>query len=134
MNQLSQYLVDQILLEEEAPKITALYGGGFKPPTKGHFEVAQKILEEYPEIDELKILVGPKKRGGVTQSDSILIWETYKKHLPFKVSIEPITKPPIGFIYSYSKENPNESVYWILGEREGLIDKHDFSVFKPVDF
>ena len=23
-----------------------LYGGGFKPPTKGHFEVVQKIINE----------------------------------------------------------------------------------------
>ena len=34
-------------------KVLAAYGGGFKPPTAGHFLVVKKALEENPEIDEL---------------------------------------------------------------------------------
>ena len=41
---LTEDQIKQIL--NEANKVTALYGGGFKPPTKGHFEVVEKALKE----------------------------------------------------------------------------------------
>ena len=44
------------LLEQES-KVTALYGGGFKPPTKGHFEVVKQALEQHPEIDKFYVVV-----------------------------------------------------------------------------
>jgi hypothetical protein len=48
MNRLSKYLLIGLL--EQESKIVALYGGGFKPPTKGHFEVVKKTLEDHPKI------------------------------------------------------------------------------------
>ena len=30
-------------------KVIAAYGGGFKPPTKGHFEIVKNALNEFPE-------------------------------------------------------------------------------------
>ena len=33
-------------------RVLAAYGGGFKPPTRGHFKIVQKALNEFPEIDE----------------------------------------------------------------------------------
>jgi hypothetical protein len=29
------------------------------------------------------------------------------------------TKPPIGAVYSYAKNNPEDTIYWILGARDG---------------
>ena len=72
MNQLTHFLIKELLDET---KTVALYGGGFKPPTKGHFNVAQKILSEYPEIDELIIFVGGGVRDGISQQDSLNIWD-----------------------------------------------------------
>ena len=37
------------LLEEEK-KVVAVYGGGFKPPTAGHFEVVDQALKEKLEL------------------------------------------------------------------------------------
>ena len=54
MNQLTKFLVDGILNEGEQ-KILAAYGGGFKPPTSGHFEVVKQALKDNPEIDEFII-------------------------------------------------------------------------------
>ena len=34
------------LLPEEEKKVVAVYGGGFKPPTKGHFQVVKQAIEE----------------------------------------------------------------------------------------
>ena len=98
--------------------VTAVYGGGFKPPTKGHLEVVQKALSDFPEIDKFIIYVGQGERNGITQSESILIWEIYKKYLPSKVEIQP-SKAPIGDIFRYAKNNPEEIVYFIIGAREG---------------
>ena len=42
-------LVDELikgLLPEEKQITTAVYAGGFKPPTSGHFEVVKKHLKK----------------------------------------------------------------------------------------
>ncbi len=103
-------------------KVIAAYGGGFKPPTKGHLEVVKKALESLPEIDEFIIYVGSKERNGVSQIEAILIWDIFKKYLPMKVKIEP-AKSPIGDIVRLGKNNPEDEVYFIIGGREGRDDE-----------
>ena len=119
MNHLTRSLLEGLL--EEDKKIVALYGGGFKPPIGGHFEVVEEALKQYPEIDELIILVGGGERNGISQAEAILIWEIYQDYLPPKVKIQP-SKMPIGDIYSFAKNNPQDIVYWIIGRREGADD------------
>lgn len=121
MNQLTRFLLKETLGEQ---KIIAIYGGGFKPPHKGHFNVVKQILEQFPEIDELKIFVGSGVRDGLTQEESLKIWEIYKPYLSNKVSIEP-TQSPIKSILDYSKEHPDEKVFWILGARD--CEESDFN-------
>jgi hypothetical protein len=119
MNHLTRSLLEGLL--EEDKKIVALYGGGFKPPIGGHFEVVEEALKQYPEIDELIILVGGGERNGISQAEAILIWEIYQDYLPPKVKIQP-SKMPIGDIYSFAKNNPQDIIYWIIGRREGADD------------
>ena len=118
MNELTKFLLKELLDE---PKIVAIYGGGFKPPTKGHFNVAEQTLEQFPEIDELKIFVGGKSRDGITQEQSINIWNIYKNYLSGQVDVEP-SVAPVKSVLGYAKEHPEEKVYWILGTREGDED------------
>ena len=120
MNRLEKSLLEG-LLPENKNKIVALYGGGFKPPIGGHFEVVEEALKQYPEIDELIILVGGGERNGISQTEAILIWEIYQDYLPPKVRIQP-SKMPIGDIYSFAKNNPQDIIYWIIGRREGADD------------
>ena len=120
MNKLTKSLLEG-LLPENKNKIVALYGGGFKPPIGGHFEVVDEALKQYPEIDELIILVGSGERNGISQAEAILIWEIYQNYLPPKVKIQP-SKMPIGDIYSFAKNNPQDIIYWIIGKREGADD------------
>ena len=68
-------IIKDLLPEDEKKKVVAVYGGGFKPPTKGHFNVVKQAISENKNIDEFIILVGGKDRDGVTQSDSIMIWD-----------------------------------------------------------
>ena len=105
-------------------KTIAAYGGGFKPPTKGHLEVVKKALDAHPEIDEFIIYVGGKERDGISQTESLLIWDIFKKYLPMKVKIEP-SKLPIGDIIRLGKNNPDDKVYFIIGGREGRQDDLD---------
>ena len=115
-------LIKGLLPEEEKKKVVAVYGGGFKPPTSGHFEVVKQALKENPEIDEMVILIGGKPRNGITPDESILIWDIYKQYLPFKVEVKYTSVPPIKGIYNYAKEHPDEEVLFIIGAREGNED------------
>ena len=102
-------------------RIIAAYGGGFKPPTAGHFEIVDTALEKYPEIDEFIIYVGSKERDGIEQFESIQVWEIYKKYLANKVDIQP-AKAPMKDILNLAKENPQDMIYFILGFRDGRDD------------
>ena len=110
------------IVEAVKGKTTAVYGGGFKPPTKGHFEVVDKALKQNPSIDEFIIYVGDKERDGVTQTQATLIWEVFKRSLPMKVKIVPTSKPPVQAIYNYAKENSQEEVLWVIGARQDNED------------
>ena len=121
VNTLINELVPDQSISKNSKKV-GVYAGSFKPPTKGHFAVVQKALRDNPDLDELNIFVGTGVRDGIDQSQSMLIWDIYKKYLPFKVNIMPVTKPPIKAVYDYAKENQNEQVSWIIGAREGNED------------
>jgi hypothetical protein len=115
MNELTKFLIEELLDES---KTVALYGGGFKPPTKGHFTVVELVLNELPDIDELKVLVGQGVRDGITQEESLAVWNIYKNYLSPKVIIEP-SIAPVKSVLNYAKDNPDTKVYWILGARDG---------------
>ena len=121
VNTLINELVPDQSISKNSKKV-GVYAGSFKPPTKGHFAVVQKALRDNPDLDELNIFVGTGVRDGIDQSQSMLIWDIYKKYLPFKVNIIPVTKPPIKAVYDYAKENQDEQVSWIIGAREGNED------------
>ena len=125
MNSLVKEIVKNLLFEEEKQQTTALYAGGFKPPTAGHFEVVQEALKQNPEIDEFIIFIGAKERDGVSQDESLLIWEIYNKYLPFKVKIVPTSIPPVKAVYDFAKNHPTREILWILGARED--NEQDFT-------
>ena len=123
-NKLFKGLVRELILpliEADSKKTVALYGGGFKPPHKGHFEVVEKALEQFPQIDEFIIYVGSGTRDGITQAESLLTWDIYKKYLPLKVKVEP-AKSPITAIYEYIENHQDEDVIWVIGARDGKDD------------
>ena len=112
-------IIKGLLPEQEKKKTVAVYAGGFKPPTSGHFEVVKQALEKNPEIEEFIIFIGNKERNGISQAESLLVWEIYNNYLPLKVKIELISIPPIKAVYDYSRNHPTEEVLWVIGAREG---------------
>ena len=122
MNQLTEFLVNSIL-EEDKKEIIGIYGGGFKPPIKGHLDVLQGALDQYPEMDNVIVSVGTGVRDGIEQAESLLVWDVYQKYLPMKVDIDASKSGmPIKDIYKLAKENPDKTIYWIIGAREGRED------------
>jgi len=118
MDQLTKALISELLDDK---LVTAVYGGGFKPPTQGHLEVVKKAIQQFPEIDKFIIYVGSGERNGISQEESILIWDIYKNYLPSFIEIQP-SKAPIGDIMRYAKEHTDEVVYFVIGAREGNED------------
>jgi len=118
MNQLTKFLVRELV---DGQSVTAIYGGGFKPPTKGHFDLVKTALKDFKDIDKFLIYVGGGVRDGIEQEQSLQVWDIYKELLPSKVQIEP-SASPIGDILRYAKNHPDEKVYFVLGYREGRED------------
>lgn len=116
MNRLAKSLLIGLL--EDESKVIALYGGGFKPPTKGHFEVVEKTLRDHPEITKFYIVVGSGVRNNITQDESYSIWNIYKQYLPSQVEIV-TAQSPLKYIKDYLEENPDIKTYAVLGTREG---------------
>jgi len=53
MNELTKFLIKELLDEQ---KTVAIYGGGFKPPTKGHFTVAKQVINDKKAAAKEKIM------------------------------------------------------------------------------
>jgi hypothetical protein len=121
---LVQELIKGLLPEDEKKKVVAVYGGGFKPPTKGHFAVVKQAIKENPNVDEFVINIGGKERDGVTPEEAIQIWDIYKQYLPISanINIQYSSTPPIKATYDYAKNHPDEEVLFIIGAREGNDD------------
>ena len=98
--------VAQTLTEAEGTVI-GLYGGGFKPPHRGHFHIAKELAKD---VDLIKIYIGGRIREGeiITAQQSKEIWEVYAKYLgkPTEIEIAPIT--PILSIYQEIEANPKQ--------------------------
>jgi len=116
MNSLAQFLVDSILKEETLGTV-ALFGGGFKPPTKGHLEVVLQGLKDNPEVQQVYILVGSGERNGVTQEEAVKIWKMYQKFIPVSSQIIPV-QSPFSYIKTYLQDHQDENVYIFIGARD----------------
>jgi hypothetical protein len=121
LDELTKFLVKELI---DGQSVTAIYGGGFKPPTKGHFDLVKTALKDFKDIDKFIIYVGSGIRDGIEQEQALQIWSIYKELLPSKVQIEP-SATPIGDIMRYAKNHPDEKVYFIIGYREGREDDLD---------
>jgi hypothetical protein len=130
MNSLVKSLIIPFLTEVDSlgeKQTVGLFGGGFQPPTKGHFKVVKKAIEMYPNLNKFIVFVGTGGgRSDITQDQSLAIWNIYKNYLPNNVQIE-ASPNPISSIYRYAKEHPFEDIKWFLGSRQG--NDQDFEDF-----
>jgi len=118
-NTLFKGLVKELLAGFIAEEITresiALYPGKFKPPHKGHFEVAKQLLEK---VDRVEILISSKEVEGITAEKSKAIWELYNRLLGGKLNIKIINESPVKYVLDTIEANPNNHYVAVYGKGE----------------
>jgi hypothetical protein len=113
MRNLIRNIIKEVLANNKG---VALIAGGFKPPTKGHYELVLGAAN-HPNVSEVKVFIGNAVRDGITAETSKAIWDSYP--LPDNVSVEISPTPsPIKSIYDYLKSHPNEKIYFVGGVRD----------------
>ncbi len=110
---LGQYLAQQLL--EADQKTVAIFPGAFKPPHKGHLEVAKMLLKE---ADELIILISPILRDGIDADESVAVWELYKPLLDGPTEIRVAAASPVKETYDIVKNNPDTNFIVAFGKGE----------------
>jgi cytidyltransferase-like protein len=110
---LGKYLAQQLL--EADQKTVAIFPGAFKPPHKGHLEVAKMLLKE---ADELIILISPILRDGIDADESVAVWELYKLLLDGPAEIRVAAGSPIKETYEIVKNNPDTNFIVAFGKGE----------------
>lgn len=125
----------EVIKEEVEKYDTALLGGGFKPPHKGHIELLKRLSQKANKIYILTSDVSSKGRtfetgdlaGQVIDgSVSNLYLEKMLDQIPELSNVEiVITKSPIREIFQYVAEKaiPNEKILLGVGGKEGDAER-----------
>lgn len=86
--------------------VTVLYPGGFKPMTGGHVDLIKKYAEN-PDVKEVRVLIGPGVRDGITQEKAFVIADRLVGQMP-KVRVEAVKWPsPVLTAYKIVEEAPS---------------------------
>ena len=106
-------------------KRVAFVPGAFKPPHAGHY-LGARSFAEMEDIDEVRVLISPGTRDGITVNQSKRIWELYIKNDPDK-SVEKISlivppASPVRYVYDMIEDKkqfkPGDSLVLGQGEKE----------------
>jgi len=98
--------------------------GGFKPPHKGHFEALKYLLKTGAK--QANVFIGKKERDGITQEQSLKIWNIYKKYIPANVEVVAVTgvdkagreATPLSMTYDFIEDNKSNFSKFIVGAGE----------------
>lgn len=110
---LGKYIAQQLL--EANQETIAIFPGAFKPPHKGHFEVAKMLLQK---ANQLIILISPNVREGIDADESVAVWNLYKTLLDGPVEIKIASGSPIKETYDIVKNNPDTNFIVAFGKAE----------------
>lgn len=116
MSELSKFLVESILNEAQ-DGVIVLLPGGFKPPHGGHLDLALKY-NALPQVSEVRILIGPKGRDGITREQSVAIWKLLLGGKP-TIKVESVAEDnPLLAAYKYV-ENAKPGTYALAASSKG---------------
>lgn len=103
----------------------AIFPGGFKPPTKGHFNALKELLEL---SDEGIVFIGKSERDGITQDMAYHIWSIYLPYLqkPVRVVKSPIT--PVNSTYEFADNNTNYNIIVGAGDKDKDIERYNYFI------
>jgi len=101
----------------------AILPGGFKPPTKGHYNALQYLLRD---ADRGIVFIGNKDRDGITAEQSKKIWEVYSNNInkPIEVLISQVT--PVKSVYDFADNNKNINIIVGAGDKDEDIKRYSY--------
>jgi len=108
----------------------ALLPGGFKPPTKGHFNALRYLLDD---ADRGVVFIGGKVRDGITPEQSEQIWQIYSKYIDKPVEIVSVPNP-VKAVYDFADANLDKTLLVGAGgpreNDDGTVDEGDIERYK----
>lgn len=110
---------------EETHETVAILPGGFKPPTKGHYNAFKYILQD---ADKGVVFIGKKERDGITADQARDIWEVYSRYLgkPIEVAIAGIT--PVKSVYDFADENKDVKIIVGAGDKDEDVKRYEYFI------
>jgi len=118
----------QFLERLENAETIAVLPGGFKPPTNGHFQALESILQN---ADKGVVFIGRSPRDGIDQDMAYQIWNIYAPYLskPIKIIKSPVT--PVQSTYDLAVEHNNVNLIVGAGAKDGDITRYNSFIKNP---
>lgn len=116
------------LFFEQQGETIALYPGGFKPPTKGHFEVMKDLLGN---ADSGIVYIGKSPRDGVDQEMSYKIWSIYAPYIGKPVQILKSPVAPVKSVYEYADANTTRNIIVGVGRKDEDKSRYNYFLKNP---
>tara|TARA_R100000908_G_C3738524_1_gene135671 strand:+ start:295 stop:957 length:663 start_codon:yes stop_codon:yes gene_type:complete len=107
---------------ESTSERVALLPGGFKPPTKGHFNALRYLLQD---ADKGVVFIGGKERDGITPEQSEKIWNVYSRYLGKPVSVVYVPNP-VRAVYEYADDNLDKTLFVGAGEKDEDVKRYAY--------
>ena len=118
----------QFLEKLENAETVAVLPGGFKPPTNGHFQALENILQN---ANKGVVFIGKSPRDGIDQEMSYQIWSIYAPYLskPVKIIKSPVT--PVQSTYDLAVEHNNVNLIVGAGAKDDDITRYNSFIKNP---
>ena len=100
----------------------ALLPGGFKPPTKGHFNALRYLLDD---ADRGVVFIGGKEREGITPEQSERIWNIYSKYVDKPVEVMYVPNP-VKAVYDFADANLDKTLLVGAGEKNEDVKRYKY--------
>ena len=108
-------------MESRSERI-ALLPGGFKPPTKGHFNALRYLLDD---ADKGIVFIGGKAREGITPEQSEKIWNIYAKYFDKPVQVVYVPNP-VRAVYDFADENLDKTLLVGAGAKDEDVKRYAY--------
>lgn len=118
MKTFKEYFED---MESRSERI-ALLPGGFKPPTKGHFNALKYLLDD---ADKGIVFIGGKEREGITPEQSEQIWNIYKKYFNKPITVVYVPNP-VRAVYEFADDNLDKTLLVGAGEKDEDVNRYAY--------
>jgi len=109
--------------DERSHEAVALLPGGYKPPTKGHYNAFKYILQD---ADKGEVLIGNKERDGITADQARDIWEVYAKYLGKPIEVAIAGQTPVRSVYEFADANKDTKIIVGAGDKDEDVKRYSY--------